>query len=289
MAFSFATIDRRVIYALVALALGIPLALGYTVKPARMRSAEALHRLVSEIKPEAGKVAWVALDFGPSTKAENQPQAEVMIEHLLRRRVPFVVSSLLAESAGLVTAIPQKLVDRLQRETGERWEYGVDWVNLGYRPGSGLFIQSLSKSENLVELLGKDALGTALSELPAFRGVRTLRDVSYLFEVTGSVGVFSSYVQFFRVGDVRPRFGHACTSITVPEAYIYLDSKQLDGLLEGLAGAAWYSQILREEHATRAPDTALVLNTGLGVAQLLIVVLIILGNVGALLQRWGRI
>ena len=287
MKFSFTSIDRRIVYLLVALALGIPLAFNYTVKPARMRSAEELHALVNSLSPTSGKIAWVALDFGPSTKAENQPQAEVMIEHLLRRRIPFLVSSLLAESGGLVTAIPQKIVDRLQRETGEAWEYGVDWINIGYRPGAGLFIQSLSKSEDLAALIGKDAFGSNVADLPAFKGVRTLRDVHFLFEVTGSVGVFSSYVQFFRSGDTRPKFGHACTSITVPEAYIYLDAKQLDGLLEGLSGAAWYSHLLREEHVKRAPDTALVLNTGLGVAQLLIIILILCGNLGALFQRRG--
>ena len=285
MRMSLAAIDRRIVYALVALALGIPLAFQYTVKPARMRSAEELHTLVRSLTPAAGKIAWVALDFGPSTKAENQPQAEVVIEHLLRRRIPFIVSSLLAESAGLVTAIPQKIVDRLQREAGATWEYGVDWVNIGYRPGGGLFLQSLSKSEDLSALLGKDAFGTNLTDLPALKDVRTLRDVHFLYEVTGSVGVFSSYVQFFRSGDTRPKFGHACTSITVPEAYIYLDSKQLDGLLEGLSGAAWYSHLLRSEYVERAPDTALVLNTGLGVAQLLIVTLILLGNLGAALER----
>lgn len=283
-------VDRRLIYLFVFLALAVPMVLGYTVTPARMDAAERFYSVVEELEPEPGDIAFVALDFGPNTKAENEPQAEVVIEHLLRRRIPFALFSLLAESAPFLRSIPERVVARLEREyPGERWVYGTDWVNLGYRPGAGLIIQAIPKSDDLVGLFNNDVRGNDLADLPAFKGVKTLKQIRLLAEFTGSVGVFDYYVQFFQNRETRPIFGHGCTSITIPEAYIYLDSGQLDGLLEGIAGAAWYSEMLQRESPARERDSSTVMNTGLGVAHVVVMLFILLGNLSGVVAGLRRI
>jgi len=131
-----------------------------------------------------------------------------------------------------------------------------------------------------VEYFGRDVFGTNLSQIPVFKGVKSLENIKLLVEFTGLTGVFDTYVQFFQKEGYVPLFGHGCTSITVPEAYIYLDSNQLQGLLDGIAGAAWYSELLSKHYPEREPDTALLVNnTALGVAHLVIIFLIIIGNV----------
>ena len=97
--------------------------------------------------------------------------------------------------------------------------------------------------------------------------------------------MFDNYVQYFTSKDYTPAFGHGCTSITIPEAFIYLDSGQIQGLLGGLAGAAWYSELLRRRYPERPVDESLMLNTGLGVAQLVVIAFIVLGNLAGLLRR----
>ena len=182
-------------------------------------------------------------------------------------------------------SVPEEVARQLEREhPGETWEYGRDWINLGYRPGAGVLIQAIPKSENLAELFEKDARGNRISELPAFSGLRTLRQIAFLAEFTGLVGVFDNYVQYFTSKDYTPAFGHGCTSITIPEAFIYLDSGQIQGLLGGLAGAAWYSEMLRQRYPERPVDESLMLNTGLGVAQLVVIAFIVLGNLAGLLR-----
>jgi hypothetical protein len=174
------------------------------------------------------------------------------------------------------------------RENPEvRYTYGTDWVNLGYRPGRSLFIQGLAKSKDLVDYFKKDAFGTSLSDVPAFKRVKTIRDIRLLGEFTGLVGMFDTYVQFFQQGGYIPEFVHGCTSITIPEAFIYLDSGQLKGLLEGIAGAAWYSALLARDNPAREVDEAMLVNTALGVAHLAIIFLIVLGN-GMMLYRSMR-
>lgn len=281
-----ARLDRRWIYLLVFLALSAPIIAGYTVQPTPMDDAGRFFDLVDGIRAEPGRYAFVAMDFGPGTKGENQPQARVVVEHLMRKRVPVILFSLYYLAEPFLKSIPEEVARQLEREhPGETWEYGRDWINLGYRPGAGVLIQAIPKSENLAELFEKDARGNRISELPAFRGLRTLRQISFLAEFTGLVGVFDNYVQYFSSKGYTPAFGHGCTSITIPEAFIYLDSGQIQGLLGGLAGAAWYSELMRRRYPERPADESLTLNTGLGVAQLVVIAFIVLGNAAGLLRR----
>ncbi len=282
----FSALDRRVIYAAVLVALSLPLLFGYTMTPNRMRAAEKVYDVIETLDPAAKGVAFIAMDFGPNTIAENGPQAEVVIEHLMRRRIPIASFTTVPQSEAFLNTIPERIARRLTEESKtERWEYGTDWVNLGYRPGGFLVVQAIPKAENPIDYLKRDVRGNNLKDLPAFKNVKSFKDIPLLAQFTGYVGVFDNYVQFFQTAEHKPKLIHGCTSITIPEAYIYLDSGQLQGLLEGLAGGAWYSEVLKNKYPARAPDSSALMNTGLGIAHLVIIALIIIGNVAGFLER----
>lgn len=286
---NLAEIDRRVVYLLVLLALGVPLILNYALQPARMHSAEKAFEAVESLEVNPGEIAFVSLDFGPNSMAENKPQAEVLIEHLLRRRVVMALYSQYYLAEPFLEAIPSEAAKRLMQENpGQVWEYGKDWVNLGYRPGGSIMLQNIAKAESLPALFKTDARGNRLSDLPAFKDVQGLESVKLLAQVTSLVGTLDSFLQFFQKKGHRPLFVHGCTSITIPQAFIYLDSGQLRGLLEGIAGATWYSVLLERSNPQRRPDGLQVINTGLGVAHLVVIALVILGNIGMLIKRGGQ-
>ncbi len=273
-------IDRRIIFLLVALSLAIPLAFKVSVPPARMPAAEMIFEEVESIQRKKATIAFLALDFGPNTKAENEFQTELVLEHLMRRRIPVALFSLYQLASPFLESIPERVARKLEAEyPGQKWQYGEDWVNLGFRYGGYLQIQSIPKSDNLVELFAQDVRGNRLSDLKAFRDIKTVEQIVFLGEFTGLSGIFDTYVQFFRTKDYQPRFVHGCTSITIPEAFIYLESGQIVGLLEGIAGAAWYSKLLHDKYPKREIDKALLLNTGLGVAHLVVIALVVLGNI----------
>lgn len=279
MRLSVKNIDRRVIYLLVILALSIPIVSGYTLKPTELKVATRIFDAIEKLEVRPGQIVFVAMDFGPNTKAENESQAEVLIEHLMRRRIPFAAFSLYVQAQRFLDAVPSRVAARLQKEfPGERWEYGQDWVNLGYRAGTDIFVQAIPKADNLVEYFKKDANGNNLNEIPAFKSVRTFEDIVLLAQFTGLVGMLDIYIQFFQKAGYVPPIMHGCTSITIPEAYNFLDSGQIKGLFEGLAGAAWYSELLKEKAPQREPDSAALMNTALGIGHLLIILLVILGN-----------
>jgi hypothetical protein len=282
-------INRRVIYLVVLLALSIPLVLKYRLPPVRMDDAGRFFRILEDLRVGPGEFAFVALDFGPNSKAENAAQAEVVLEHLMRKRIPVVLFSVYSLAEPFLVSLPTAVAARLEQELpGQRWEYGQDWLNLGYRPGSSLIVQAIPKSANLAELFEKDARGNYLRDLPVFRELKRLEQIKVLAEFTGLVGVFAMYLQYFKTNDYTPLFVHGCTSITIPEAFIYLDSGQINGLLGGVAGAAWYSELMQNTYPNRHIDDAQLINTGLGVAHLVVIAFIVLGNLsGAIGRRSG--
>ncbi len=280
------TLDRRIIYLFVVVALSIPIIYRVEMKPAPMGTADDFYEAVESLDPNSGKIVLIAADWGPGTMAENRPQTEVAIEHLLRRRQPFALITIYTLGAPFLEEVPKGIVKRLEKEMpDEKWEYGKDWVNFGYRPGGILMIQGLAKAEDLHDVLRADATETPLADIPMMEGVHTIEDISMFMEFTGLVGAFNAWVQFFR----GPIFLHGCTSITIPEAFIYYSSKQIIGLLEGLAGAAWYETKLYEDYSERDKESlALSTNTGLSFAQLVVLAFILLGNVGVLMRALSK-
>jgi hypothetical protein len=253
-----------------------------------METSNAFYQAVDAIRPTPGKIALIALDWAANTRAENQPQTEVAIEHLMRRRIPFILVSLIQYADPFMKSIPNEVATRLAAEQpGQKWEYGKDWVNFGYQPNGVLAVQGIAKATELKQQLPADIEGTAFEDLPALKGVTTIRDISMLMEFTGSVGLFNVWLQFFQVEGYRPQYVHGCTAITIPEAHIFFSSKQIVGLHEGAAGAAWYEKLLNDNYPNRKPGNAIRIMSSLAVAHLLVIGFIVLGNLGLLAQRFG--
>jgi len=280
-------LDSRWIYLIVLVALAAPLFFQLRLPPARMKAAEDVYAQIEKISPAAGKLVVIAADWGPGTSAENRPQTELIVEHLMRKHVPFALISLYQLAPPMLKELPVSVAERLAKELpGETWEYGKDWVNLGYQVNGVLSLQSMAKASDIQEVLKADAFGTPLSEIPVTKFFKSIRDVQALVHITGLVNVFNYWLQFFRTEGFAPPLLHGCTSISIPDAYMYYSSKQVLGFFEGVAGAAWYDKLLNKTYPSRE-EVATRVNTGLGVAQLVILGLIVLGNIGHFMSR-GR-
>lgn len=277
---------RRLIYLLMILAVGLPIVFGISQKPSRLVSAERMYDVVEQVTVQPGEVAMIWLDFGPNTIAENEPQAQVLLEHLFRRRIPVVLLSQYQQAERFLTKIPNEVAKRLEAEMpGQQWRYGEAWINAGFRPGGAIFIQSMVNAADVSKFLGRDVNGMPISHYPAFSAIGGVERVKLVGEITGLVGVFDNIIQFFQKNEYRPTIVHGCTSITIPEAYIFLDSGQLKGLLEGIAGAAWYSVVLKEHFPSSENKELLVTNTALSAAHIVLILLIVLGNIVPLFTR----
>lgn len=285
-------VDRRVVYVLLLIALIYPLLRGTGMQPAKMTTAQMAYDAVEKLTTDSGKMVWVAMDWGPATQAENMPQTAVFIEHLMRRKIAFCTYSISFSSEPFMKSVPQGVADRLNKENEEegtpyRYEYAKDWVNIGFRPAAVLFVRGLAKTDDVGEYLSVDVRGTPMSQIPCMKNIKTIQDFIMLAEFTGWVGAFNIWVQFFQTKDYKPIFVHGCTSITIPEAFIYLDSKQIHGLFEGVAGAAYYSKLIQGDKfdPVKNPDLATKFMMSLSMAHLVIILFIIISNIGIWMSK----
>jgi len=284
-------LERRIVYLIMLMAVAVPIVFRVALPPARMMAAEKTYALMNELPSTQNtvtksEVAFVWIDFGPNTIAENEPQAEVIIEHLFRKRIPVIIATQYQLAEAFLSSIPKGVATRLSKEIpDQKWEYGTDWISIGYQPMGALFLQSLAKSDNISEFLKKDFYGTPFAQLPNFAHIGNVKDVKFVGQFTGLVGTLDNFIQYFQKDGYHPTLVHGCTSITIPEAYIFLDSGQISGLLEGISGAAWYSDLMSKTFPARIPDRSGSTNTALGVSQVMILLLIVAGNVVGLLKR----
>jgi len=157
----FDRIDRRIIYILVLLALSLQLIGGLSLPPARMAPAGEAFDIIKKLEPSKGKLVFISLDFGPNSLAENLPQSEIVIEHLLMKKIPFVLFSQYVLAEGFLESVPRRVSERLLASGMLKTApvYGKAWSNIGYRPGGSIFIQSLAGSDDIISLLIRDARG----------------------------------------------------------------------------------------------------------------------------------
>ena len=157
MKFDPQNLDRRYIYLFVLCALMLPLVMGLNVRPVKLKPAQTTFEIVDSLTPPPGDIAFLAFDFGPSTQAENLAQAEVVMEHLMRRRIPIALFSLTFLAEPFLRTVPEKIAERLRADMpGEDWLYGEDWVNIGYKPGSSILLQAIPKSKDIAALFKED-------------------------------------------------------------------------------------------------------------------------------------
>jgi hypothetical protein len=266
-------IDRRWIYLLLFLFTLAPLVFGWHLPLFVTQDAQDLYQTVDALPP--GRIAILFCDWDAATLAENRPQTVALARHLLRRHIPFAILSIGAPTS------PQLAEDAVQEAIRDEGHgtYGVDYCNWGYRIGQTPWLQALAA--NLAQAIGADWKARPLSELPMMRGVRTIHDnVSLVVDITGS-NTINGLIPLVHAPTGVPT-GLACTAVMAPEAYPFLDSRQLAGLLTGMRGAAEYEQLIG------SPGFAVTAMAGQSAAHVFILGLIVLGNLPILAAAMRR-
>jgi hypothetical protein len=150
-------------------------------------------------------------------------------------------------------------------------KYGVDYLDVGYKVGGLVVIQGIVN--DFAEAVKTDTLnGKSVSEYPITEDIRNLKDFSAVFTVSsGNMGIKEWVV--YGNGPTGIKVLSGVTAVSAPEFLPYLTSKQLSGLLAGLAGAAEFEAATDyyEGEATKGM-------TPQSYAHLVIIFFILLGN-----------
>lgn len=269
-------VDRRVLYVLLLLAVTLPFFFKVVIHVPISQPTQSLYDTI-EALPENSFVLF-GPNFSAGTRGENGAQSEVLLRHLMimwhKKKVRF--GMLAFDPQGKTLA--QETVLSLQKEYNKQGydiKEGVSWVNFGFRVDQQNFVRSMVK--DMPGALIKDIHDQSVAALPVMQGVHTAKDVALILDVNPTAN-FAIYIQFMQ-GPFKIPMGLAPTAVMAPEAFNYLDSGQIVGMLQGVLGAAEYEQLLHTPaRATRAANS-------LSAAHLLLIGFIILGNVAMLLER----
>lgn len=267
-------IDRRILYVLMVLVISVPLFIRPGKHP-KVIMSEVTNAYNTLNNIPKNKIVLISDVWGAGTVAENGPQTEVIVRHLFQRGTKFAIVSW--DQVG--NQLTYDIVSKVAHQMGKK--YGTDWVHLGYQ----LFYPQVvlrGMAENFPKVMQHDRFGTNLSKLPAVANVKGYKDIGAVVEISPS-GTMESWLAYF-CGPYNVKLIFCPTAVMAAEAYPYIDSGQLSGMLNGVIGAFQYESLIGMKNArTDAAATSWALSS----AHIFILFLIVLGNIAYLMSKHG--
>ena len=230
------SIDRRIIFVLIALGTLLPLLHPFGLPIKVSPEVRGVYDYIESL-PE-GSVFFLSLDFDPSSKPELEPQAVALLRHAFRKHLRVIGMTHWLPGTGLAESI----FSRVAKEMGKRAE--KDYVFLGWSPGTGSLV--IAMGQDLYKAFPSDNAKHPTLGMPVLEGVRNLRDVNYLISLAaGNPGIEMWYV--FGKDKYRFEMAGGSTSVMAPGLYPFLRSGQINGLIGGLQGAAEYETLIGQK------------------------------------------
>jgi hypothetical protein len=265
-------LDRRWVFLLMGLAVLLPILLG-------LRFPEEPSPMVRQVfdviqNAEQGSTVLMAWDYDPGSQGELQPMASAFTRHCAERHHKMIFVTLWPQGGPMI----ERSI-RILKEEYPDYKYGVDYVNLGYRPGlEGVIKVAVS---DMKELFTSDAYGTSLDELPLTKGMKNIQNVDLLVNVSAGDPGTKQWVQYAAT-PYNITMVAGATGVQAPALYPYIPD-QMKGVLGAIKAAAEYEQTLIEAYPKfkdnpNAKEGLRRMGPQL-IAHGLMIVLIVVGNV----------
>jgi hypothetical protein len=259
----FQSIDRRYVFLLVGIAAFLPLIFPLGLPLGVTPSSQNLFNAVDSLKE--GSVVMLTFDYYPSTLPETQPMSYAALRHLFRKNIRVITVTTIPLGA---LSVMEGVVNEVAREYDK--EYGVDYVNLGYK--YGYVAVMLGMGRRISDIFPRDNYNNKLDDLPLMQEVKNYDNVDFIFVVADNATV-DYWVSLVNAQFGTP-MGAGVTAVMAPKCYSFLQTEQLVGLLGGMKGAAEYEKL------TQNPDKAIRGMDPQSIIHMIIVVFIIMGNIG---------
>lgn len=268
-------LDRRVIFLIIGVVVLLPLLfpLGLPVRPTR--TTELVYQAIENI-PDGEKVL-VSFEYGPSTKPEIHPMAYAMLRHLFAKGHPVIVMCLWPDGLFMAQDVLHQVA-----ELEFNLKYGVDYVNLGYRPGNEAIIKGITRGFQSVFTI--DTQGKPLADIPIMNGVETVGDVGFIFSLSAGYPGSVEWVQY-AADPLQIPFSSGTTSIQVNEVLPYVQAGQMQGIIAGMPAAAEYEKLIIDGKRSNILGDATRFMDAQSIAHLVIVLFIVLGNTAYYVKR----
>jgi hypothetical protein len=272
LSFSLANIDRRVFYWILFIALMVPFLnpIGFPIKIAP--NTRDLYEGITGDSVEEGDVWILNFGYGVSAWPECHPGVTVCAKALLREGAQVILMGPHTD----VELTYYRLLDTA-REDFDAAVYGEDYVFLGYITGGESAIAQLAS--NMRSVYPTDHFGTPLDDIPMMQDVNTWHDVSgVLSSDTGDWGGYFLTMWQEAYGVPMAQIGIAMLGSTGIPRWL---AGNYFGMSVGSRGGAELEMLIGE------PGDAITAMDSISVSHLLVVIAVILGNLGLLMEK-GR-
>jgi len=237
--------------------LGLPIKVG--------QQAQDFFETVDKL-PEGGKVL-VFINYRTDCVVEMNPQLICIFKHVAQKHGKIIMVSGVDEGAMVSQSVAVKVAEELGLE------YGVDWINLGYKPGGDVFMKKMV--DNFWEASAYcDMNGDPLDKFPIMQGFDSLAKADLVLNLVAVVPSPGEKLLQMAIIPTKVPYAVGTTALQATSEMVFYSSRQYQGLLAGLRGAAEYEFLLG------APGDAITGMDSQSFAHILVIVLIILGNLG---------
>ena len=283
-------LDRRLIYLLVSLSVLIPLLNPNLLQlPTKTtKNTQIVFDSLNDLK-ENDKVL-LSFEYGASTKPEIHPMSIAILNHLFSKGIKVYIVSLWPEGVMMAADAINEIVDSNLFKV----EYGIDYINLGYKQGGPVVIRGIAT--NIGSVFTQDVHLTLLDEIPMMNNIKDVRDFDFVFDLSAGFPGNAEWVQY-ACDEYKIPLSSGCTSIMVTDAIPYVESGQLKGIIAGMPGAAEYENLVYDylnnleynkfmnKNVDITPGKATSRMSAQSITHLLMVLFIIFGNISYYLTR----
>ena len=264
-------VDRRWIFLIIGLSVLLPLFFPLGLPIRATDTTQIVYNAFDSLDPNS-KVL-LSCEYGPSTKPEIHPMVIAVLHQLFRNNHKVYVSCLWPDG--------QFMADEALRKVAPLYNktYGEDYVILGYKPGNEAVIKGMVR--DLRAIFSTDVKGTKVEDIPMMTKIFKFEDFDFLFSASAGFPGSIEWMQY-ATDNTNVQMSTGTTSIMVNDIMPFVVSKQIQGILAGMPGAAEYETLVGKPGiGTSGMDAQ-------SLAHLIIVLFIIFGNIGYFIERNKR-
>ncbi len=265
---NLAKLDRRWLYVVMAVVLVVPFMARIVFPIVPSDSARKIYDAI-EALPD-GSVILVSADYDPGSEAELYPMNLALFHQLGQKNVKMIITQLWPQAGPLV----KDCLDKAYLPHGKK--EGVDFVNLGYKPGGLILISKCN--ESILKAFPEDVNGTPVEEIPVLEGIESSKDIDFFMILSAGTPGIREWLEQCQSQIGKP-MASGMTAVSAPDFFQYENSGQLIGLLGGLRGAADYEALVGK------PGRGVLGMGPQSFGHLLIILFIVIGNIGYLISR----
>jgi hypothetical protein len=270
---TLADLDRRWLFAVTFLAISIPLLTGIVLPQKVTPMVENVFNAIDEL-PSGTKIL-IPLDYDPSAEGELQPMADAFVRHAAQKKHKLYFMTIWPTGVAMI----QRQIATLKKEYPE-YEYGKDYVNLGYRPGYEGVIKLITS--DLPKLYGSDQQGTPVSKISMMAEIDSIKKFPLIVNVSAGDPGLKQWVQYAATPFDSIEIVGGTTGVQASTLYPYIPN-QMIGMIAGIKPAAEYEKLMFEKYPeieeVPSSNMANVYMTSQEAAHFMLIAIIILGNV----------